>query len=538
MPPPNADDPLRTTDHEPGKPSAPPNRDPQTLPPAPLVDAMATMPPAGTQGSNGSAVLVPGYEILGELGRGGMGVVYKARQIGLGRLVALKMILAGEHASRADMERFRTEAESIARLQHPNIVQIHEVGEHDGKPFFSLEFCAGGSLDRKLDGTPLQPREAARLVETLARAIEAAHGKNVIHRDLKPANVLLGENDTPKVTDFGLAKKLDAAGQTASGSIMGTPSYMAPEQARGKSQEIGPACDVYALGAILYELLTGRPPFKAATALDTVLQVISDEPVPPTQLQPKTPRDLETICLKCLHKIPAKRYATAAALADDLGRWLAGEPIQARPVSATERAAKWIRRNSVVSALAAAVLLTLGGGIVVSGYFAFEALREATRANENKELAENEAKEAKKQTGIAQWNERLAKGSNHAIKLDLAMRAREQSDWEQMRQLLEETHADYGQTLENRLVTALWVKHAFPLKNLVGHTEPVTSVAYSPDGKRIVTGVVVMGATASRRGEGLGRGDWDRETRSQGAHRLCGLRCVQFRRQTYCHGEC
>jgi serine/threonine protein kinase len=240
MPPTNADNPLRTTDHQPSTPSAQPNRQPQTLPPALVVDALATLPPSGVQGSNGSAVLVPGYEILGELGPGGMGVVYKARQIGLGRLVALKMILAGGHASRADMERFRTEAESIARLQHPNIVQIHEVGEHEGKPFFSLEFCAGGSLDRKLDGTPLQPREAARLVETLARAMEAAHGKNVIHRDLKPANVLLSEDGMPKITDFGLAKKMDAAGQTASARSWGRRRTWPPNRPEARARKSVP----------------------------------------------------------------------------------------------------------------------------------------------------------------------------------------------------------------------------------------------------------------------------------------------------------
>ncbi len=302
--------------------SAPVADAPATLPPEPGVDPMATLPAGNSPASSTPTVVVPGYEILGELGRGGMGVVYKARQVNLRRVVALKMILSGAHAAREDLERFRTEAEAIARLQHPNIVAVYEVGEHDGKPFFSLEFCTGGSLDRKLDGTPLEPLAAARLVETLARAMQAAHDKNVIHRDLKPANVLLTEDGTLKITDFGLAKKLDAAGQTASGAIMGTPSYMAPEQADGKTKEIGPAVDVYALGAILYELLTGRPPFKAATSWDTVAQVINDEPVPPRQLQSKVPRDLETICLKCLNKGAGQRYANCKELADDLRRWL------------------------------------------------------------------------------------------------------------------------------------------------------------------------------------------------------------------------
>ena len=250
---------------------------------------------------------VPGYEILGELGRGGMGVVYKARQLGFNRVVALKMILSGAHAGTEERERFRTEAEAVARLQHPNIVQVHEVGEHEGRPFFSMEFCRGGGLNRKLAGTPLPPAEAARLVETLAQAVQAAHQQNVVHRDLKPANVLLAEDGTPKITDFGLARKLDEAGQTRTGEVMGTPSYMAPEQAGGRSKEIGPAADVYALGAILYECLTGRPPFRSPTDVDTVMQVLSDDPVPPRRLQSKTPRDLETICLKCLEKQPARR---------------------------------------------------------------------------------------------------------------------------------------------------------------------------------------------------------------------------------------
>src|SRR5665213_3615278 len=262
-------------------------------------------PPLGTK-----VRYIGDYELLDELGRGGMGVVYKARQSKLNRLVALKMILAGEYAGEKELARFRTEAEAVARLQHPNIVQIFEVGEHDGHPYFSLEFVDGGSLAQKLDGTPLPPQQAARLVETLARAMHAAHQAGVVHRDLKPANVLLTADGTPKITDFGLAKKLDAdAGQTQSGAIMGTPSYMAPEQAGGKSNEIGPAADTYAMGAILYECLTGRPPFKASTPLDTVLQVVSDEPAPPRKLQSKTPRDLETICLKCLQKAPSKRYA-------------------------------------------------------------------------------------------------------------------------------------------------------------------------------------------------------------------------------------
>jgi serine/threonine protein kinase len=308
---------------------------------------------------------VPGYEILGVLGRGGMGVVYKAKQTKLNRLVALKMILAGGHAGDDERRRFLTEAEAVARLHHPNIVQIHEVGEADGQPFFTLEFVPGGSLAAKLSGTPLPPKEAARVVEQLARGVHYAHSKGIVHRDLKPANVLLGEDGTPKVTDFGLAKRVEVgSGLTASGVILGTPSYMAPEQAGGGGKRVGPAADVYALGAILYELLTGRPPFRAATSLDTILQVVSEEPAPVRQLQPGVPADLETVCHHCLQKEPGKRYASAEELANDLRRFQAGEPIRARPVGSLERTWRWCRRNPVVAGLTAAVVaaLTLGAG--------------------------------------------------------------------------------------------------------------------------------------------------------------------------------
>ncbi len=303
-----------------------------------------------------SPAAVSGHEILGELGRGGMGVVYRARQIGLNRMVALKMILSGNHAGRQELARFKAEAEAIARLQHPNIVQIHEIGEHDGLPFFALEFCAGGSLARKLDGKPLSAEPAAQLVETLARAMAAAHRASIVHRDLKPANVLLTGDGVPKIADFGLAKRLDEAGLTGSGAVMGTPSYMAPEQARGEVRTIGPAADIYALGAILYECLVGHPPFKADSAFATITQVIFDEPAPPSRIQRTLPRDLETICLKCLQKDPAKRYASADELADDLARFLAGEPIAARPVGRLERAWRRVRRNPVLAGVGVAAV--------------------------------------------------------------------------------------------------------------------------------------------------------------------------------------
>jgi serine/threonine protein kinase len=280
---------------------------------------------------------VRGHEVSGVLGIGGMGIVYKARQEQLNRLVALKMLTNGGATDPERLARFQTEAQAVARLHHANIVQIYEIGEHNGIPYISLELCEGGTLTAHLGGKPLPPREAAQLVETLARAMHAAHERGIIHRDLKPANVLFTATGRPKISDFGLAKMLDTpSGWTASGAILGTPSYMAPEQAAGQTTETGPAADIHALGAILYECLTGRPPFWAPTPLDTMMQVRSQEPLPPRLFQRKLPRDLEVICLKCLKKMPAKRYSTAAALADDLQRFLAGEPIQARPMTVLE----------------------------------------------------------------------------------------------------------------------------------------------------------------------------------------------------------
>jgi WD40 repeat protein len=297
-------------------------------------------------------VELPGFEILDELGRGGMGVVYRAFQVRLSRLVALKVLRGGVYADAVERERFRTEAEAAARLQHPSIIQIYEVGEHAGQPYVALEYVDGGSLAQKLAGAPLLPRQAAALLETLARAMHYAHQRGVVHRDLTPNNVLLTTEGHPKIADFGLAKLVvGGAEQTQSGAILGTPSYMAPEQAGGKSREVGPATDVYALGAILYEALTGRPPFKANTPLDTMLLVTSEEPVSPRRLQPRTPHDLETICLKSLAKQPHKRYASAEDLAEDLRSFLAGEPIQARPVGRWERGAKWVRRRPGLSLL-------------------------------------------------------------------------------------------------------------------------------------------------------------------------------------------
>jgi serine/threonine-protein kinase len=364
-------------------------------------------------GGSSSGRSVGGYQILGELGRGGMGVVYKARQRGLQRLVALKMILAADHADEQHRARFHTEAEAVARLQHPNIVQIHEVGEHEGLPYFSLEFVDGQPLDAKIAGTPHAPREAAQLTETLARAIHFAHQQGIVHRDLKPANILMTHDGIPKITDFGLAKFLEGSdsSQTKTGTLLGTPSYMAPEQARGDIRMIGPHSDLYALGTILYELLTGRPPFQGADAMDTLTRVTRDEPVPPSRVQPKTPRDLETICLKCLHKEPARRYKDCFELAEDLRRFLASESILARPVGNAERLWRWYLRNPTLAAAVAAIFALLVVVSIGSTWAAFTIRAEKELAKRNELKARASEIVAQQRKVIAEANEQKAKTS-------------------------------------------------------------------------------------------------------------------------------
>lgn len=323
-----------------------------------------TLPVTG-QGAGSSSVQGKGqpfgnYLLLAEVARGGMGVVYKAQQLKLKRLVALKMIKSGQLADDDAIKRFYTEAEAAARLNHPGIVPIYEVGQHEDRHFFSMAFVEGESLEKRISGTPLPAREAAILMQAIAEAIAYAHSQGVIHRDLKPANVLLDEQGHPKVADFGLAKNLQAdSGLTQTGMIMGTPSYMSPEQALGNSTAIGAKSDIYSLGAILYCMLTGRPPFRAANPVDTLRHVIDQEPAAPRQLNPETPLDLETLCLKCLSKDPAQRYATANELALELGRYLRGEPISARPIGTLARRWRWCSRNPAAASLSAIVALIL-----------------------------------------------------------------------------------------------------------------------------------------------------------------------------------
>jgi serine/threonine-protein kinase len=342
-------------------PSAPAMTTPTEWPPS-TPGFCASLPVAGR------LPVIPGYEVLGVLGRGGMGIIYRARHLKLNRVVALKMLLSGEYASPAELARFAREGEAIAALQHPNIVQVYDVGEIDGRAYFTMELVGGGTLAAKLAGVPQPAQDSATITEILARAIHAAHAGGIVHRDLKPGNILLTADGTPKISDFGQARHFEGPTDiTLAGAKVGTPSYMAPEQVIGKSDTVGPAADIYALGATLYELLTGRPPFRGETSTETQRQVVHEEPAAPSRLNAIVPHDLETICLKCLRKERGSRYATALDLADDLKRFNEGRPILARPIGWAERSWRWSKRNPTAAALlltaVAFVGLASGGGV-------------------------------------------------------------------------------------------------------------------------------------------------------------------------------
>jgi eukaryotic-like serine/threonine-protein kinase len=419
---------------------------PDELPPAPSrpMNAVPDAPPSALRSTRGAwdralgdPPEIAGYEILGELGRGGMGVVYRAKQMSLGRDVALKIVLAGAHAGWSDRSRLRAEAETVARMKHPNIVPIYEIGDEDNLAYLALELIEGGSLAQALAIRPMASVQAAAMAETLARAMSYVHERGVVHRDLKPANVLLTVDGVPKITDFGLAKWLDVpSGRTVTGIILGTPGYMAPEQGRGQTSLVGPATDVYALGAILYEMLTGKPPFHASSPQETVQQLLTEDPVPPSRLQSRVSRDLETICLKCLQKEPGRRYSGADALADDLQCYLSGRPILARPTPSWERVAKWTRRRP-----AAAVLIGFSAFATVA-LFALSLAhnarleRERAIASAERDIARKAQQRSEADFGLAllavkrfytevSENKLLVVPTMDAVRIDLLERARE-----------------------------------------------------------------------------------------------------------------
>jgi len=386
------------------------------------VDAPTLDQPSARSTGPGTKVRYFGdYELLEEIARGGMGVVYKARQVNLKRIVALKLILAGQLAGPQEVARFHAEAEAAARLDHPGIVPIFEIGEHKGQHYFSMAFVEGESLARRVAQGVMEPREAAALTKKVAEAIAYAHVEGVVHRDLKPGNVLIDKEGSPRVTDFGLAKRVEgeAGGLTATGEVLGTPSYMPPEQAMGDAARVGPLSDVYSLGAILYCLLTGRPPFQAANAVETVMQVVTQEPVGPRQLNPAVPRDLETITLKCLEKDPSRRYQSAQELSDELQRYLDGRPIHARPVGTVGRTWRWCRRNRALAAtIAAAACLIFAISVVYVGNLNAKNVQlvaslenEAVarqQADTNAQIAEKNAQRARQNANQADANAQTA----------------------------------------------------------------------------------------------------------------------------------
>jgi WD40 repeat protein len=425
-----------------------------------------------------------GFTLLEELGRGAAGIVFKARQLFPERVVALKFLVTGTHPAE-QRARFLAEANVIARLNHPHIVQVHSVGEHQDRPFLCLEYIAGDHLGKQIRGRPQPPGEAAVLLELLARAVQHAHENGIVHRDLKPANVLLSTDGTPKVTDFGLAR-FGTADLTATGAVLGTPAYMSPEQARGDNAAVGPGSDVWALGAILYELLTGQPPFRGVQALDTLKLVTEQEPVSAARLQPGVPRDLDIICLKCLEKSPGKRYPSAGALADDLKRFREGLPIKARPVSLAGRIRRWCRRKP---ALALAGILAITGvlaTIVLSVWFAlfqYQSRTELDQANSDLSRKRKELEAALCQSRLD--SARLAKERGLALCRQGDVNAGMLWLAEALR--LAPREAEDLQTVI-RAQLAQWSPKVTPMRLALVHPQKVTALAFAPDGKSIYTG--------------------------------------------------
>ncbi len=417
------------------------------------------------------------YELLEEIGRGGMGVVYKARQLGLGRMVAVKMILHGPFSSEQFVQRFQLEAQAAAALHHPNIVAIYEVGQQDGQHYFSMEYLEGQSLADLAQEKPVSPKQAADYLKTVAQAMHYAHEQGVLHRDLKPSNVLIDMWNEPRILDFGLAKLLETDTQlTISGQTLGSPNYMAPEQAGGKPDGVGAQADIYSLGAILYYLLTGVPPFRAETLQEVLTQLQSVEPVAPHRLNPGVPVDLQTICLKCLHKEPARRYATARLLAEDLARFLANEPILARPASAAQKGFLWCRRHpipAVLSGLLIAALLLGLAGILWQWRRAELFARGETQQRQLAEASANEMRKNLYAADIALASQALQRGEYGLARRTLAaLRPKPgQQDWRgfEWRYLDAQCKGD-------------------ELATLAGHTWIVTCTAFSPGGRLLASG--------------------------------------------------
>jgi WD40 repeat protein len=489
-------------------------------------DAGEPLPAAGLR--------VGDYELLEVIARGGMGVVYRARQLSLNRVVALKMVLTGQFASESELRRFRSEAEAAAALAHPNIVPIYEVGEHEGRPFFTMQFMEGGSLARRIANDefgmtkgrqpsqpPLAIRRSSFVVSKVARAVHHAHQRGILHRDLKPANILLDAHGEPHVTDFGLAKRMESGAQlTVSGASLGTPEYMAPEQAAGRSKEITTAADVWSLGAILYELLCGRPPFHADSALATMRAVVEQEPVPPSRvtphdsrLAPRVDQDLETICLKCLEKDPARRYPSAEALAEDLERWLRHEPIRARPSSAWEQGLKWSRRHPARAGLLALALAAPAVIIVVLLVMGAKVTRERNLAREHEQRANAAAARAESEAQHATAARAQTRQNLYAADMLLAQHALDEGNLSLARRLVEAHRPGLPNDERRRTKSAdsaaqpatlgsqpstdlrgfewryLWQRcQGDQLHTLDGHSNGVHAVAFSRDGRLLASG--------------------------------------------------
>ena len=469
QPPPSHPETRIETDPTDGTPDA-------SLPTRFPVDSYATVmsdPTLDAGHGAHSPEAIPGYELLAMLGEGGMGVVWQARQVKLNRVVALKMVLGEHRVGAKGLIRFLAEAEAVAAVKHPNVVQVHEFGEAGGRPFLTMEYLPGGSLADRLKGRRrLDPVSAAELVATLAGAVQAAHDLGIVHRDLKPANVLFDEAGQPRVTDFGLAKRAGGGDLTATQAVMGTPAYMAPEQARGDTKFVGPQADVYSLGVILYECLTGTRPFDDASQITLMRRVAEEEPESPGRRVPGLPRDVELICLKCLAKDPAERYSTAAALAADLRRFAAGEPVSVRAAGLVERTARWARRKpTLAAAYTLGLLAVLLGGL---GGAALWQWRVAERARDAEQKARAEAERQREKF----------ERSEYGRTMEVAHQEWRENKVNATLALLDSTRPDL-RGWEWRYVHRLCHSDLLTLK---GHTDNVTSASFSADGSRLVTG--------------------------------------------------